>query len=183
MIALYIKDTEHNSMSLAYDAEHVRLRQLLCSLQATPFRSSHQVQSPEHVDGLWNDLDNWWEDRYGTDWYKRVARECELFLIDTRVKDFADQRDDFRPELIQFQKRCERASVAKNTIRTPELEKEILGMWTPLGPKLETLKENSTKIFHDQRTGNGYLSAQVRSITKIQHSMDGFVEHAKYLKV
>jgi hypothetical protein len=154
------------------------------SVESTPPRSSLQVQSPEHVDfnfSSTNWYSDWVHDRYGTGWYKRVAHECMVFLVDTSDNDFADKRDDFRPELIEFQKRCERASVAKKTIRTPELENEILRMWTPLGPKLEKLKEKSTKTFHEQPKGNGRLSGQVRSITDIQDSMAGLPLHAKDL--
>jgi hypothetical protein len=176
-------------MPLAYDEEQFQLRQLLRSLEAANLRATHTktgIGAETRLDfnfSSTNWLSDWVHDRYGTEWYKRVAHECMVVLVDTSDKDFADsQLKDFRPELIEFQKRCERASVAKNTIRTPELEKEILGMWTPLGPKLETLKEQGSQRFHEQTKNKGRLAAQANSIKTILRSMAAFVDHTEYLK-
>jgi hypothetical protein len=108
-------------MACKYNEDHADLRQLLHSLEFAPVRS----RSSERLAGKLND---WWFDLYGTDWYKRVTEECRGFLSDTSDKDFDNKSDDSRPELKELQEHCTKASVVKNTIRTPELEKEILRM-------------------------------------------------------
>jgi hypothetical protein len=149
-------------MPLAYDEEHVQLRQLLRSLQATPLKS----RAP---------LSDWVHDRFGTGWYKRVAEECSKVLRVTKDEVFTK-------ELTALQTRCTTASLAKSTIRTPALEKDILRLWTPLAPHLETFLTQVNQDHENNTKGRGRLFDQHKYLRELLNSMAGFAVHANDLE-
>jgi hypothetical protein len=168
MFALYIKDTEHNCMPLAYDEEHVQLRQLLRSLQ---------VQSPEHIGGWFQD---WYRDSFGEKWYWEIEQKCTNLLSITIPESFKMKADDFRPNLTAFRDRCHQAYLAPKTKRTPALEKEMLSLWQPLLPQLETSRTTMLRLEKDATKNRGQLILQYQQVDGLIHEMANYVVFCKH---
>ncbi len=117
-------------MPLAYDEEHVQLRQLLCSLQlpqmGVPWlsRGASTSQGLGMRDG--GRFEDWYRDSFGEKWYWEIEQKCTNLLSITIPEVFKSgcdgvSPDDFRPNLTAFRDRCHKAYLAPKTKRTPEL--------------------------------------------------------------
>ncbi len=155
-------------MPHAYDEEHVQLRQLLRSLQ---------VQSPEHVGG-W--IQDWYRDSFGEKWYWEIEQKCTNLLSITIPEVFKVKTDDFRLNLTAFRDRCHKAYLAPKTKRTPALENEMLSLWNPLSPQLETSRTRMLELEKIATRNRGQLVLQYQQIDALLKEMAIYVEFCKH---
>ena len=155
---------------------HDQLRQLLRRLEATP----NSAVAVSQVDARAPHVDGWLDwirgPGFGTAWYTELALRCRTLVSLSVSTAFRQQSEDFRPNLKAFRDLCAQASLDTH-VRTEPLETQVLRLWTPLAPQLQTYQTCLNAIAKQNPKNVSLLAHEQASVDAILSVMTPFVSH------